>query len=151
MLLCFLLTGAACNPNHTDVKKQVTATLEARRFTAFAQQNKLAFAAAEQYYIMVQPKMCVSCVGYYLREISSHVPRGSKLIVIAKGESREEVLEYIDHPAPEYFSNFTSADLDREPFMKSGIAYAVTNNHKVVEAIAVNKSNLKQLPVHPGK
>jgi hypothetical protein len=142
LFLCFLLAGTACNPTNREVKKQIAETLEVRRFTAFAQKNKLAFAAAKQYYIIVQPKICVSCVGYYLREISSHIPKGSKLIVIGKIEAQKEVLEYIDHPAPEYFSNFKSTDLDKEPFMKSGIAYAVTSGNKVVKAIAVNKSNL---------
>lgn len=142
LFLCFLLAGTACNLNRSEVKKQITETLEARRFTAFALKNKLAFATAKQYYIIVQPKMCVSCVGYYLREISSHVPKEGKLIIIGKSESRKEVLEYIDHPGPEYFSNFNSTDLDKEPFMKSGIAYVITSGNRVVKAIAVNKSNL---------
>jgi hypothetical protein len=143
LFLYFLIFANACTPAGSEVKRPVTQNLEARRFTAFAQKNKLAFAGTKQYYIIVQPKMCVSCVGYYLREISSHIPRESKLIIIGKSEARKEVLEYIDHPDPEYFSNFNSNDLDKEPFMKSGIAYAITSGNKVLKAIVVNKSNLK--------
>lgn len=145
LFLCFLLLGTACNHTGAAVKEQAKESLEVRRFTAFAQKNKLALATVKQYYIIVQPKICVSCVGYYLREISSHIPKESKLIVIGKSEAQKEVLEYIDHPYPEYFSNFNSNDLDKEPFMKSGIAYAVINKNKVVKAVAVNKSNLKNL------
>jgi hypothetical protein len=143
LFLYFLLLANACTPAGPDVKKPVPQSLEARRFAAFAQKNKLAFAGTKQCYIIVQPKMCVSCVGYYLREISSHIPKEGKLIIIGKSEARKEILEYIDHPDPEYFSNFNSNDLDKEPFMKSGIAYAITSGNKVLKAIAVNKSNLK--------
>lgn len=143
LFLCFLLLGTACNRTGTEVKKPVAENLEVRRFTAFAQKNKLIFPTIKQYYIIVQPKICVSCVGYYLREISSHIPKESKLIVIGKSEARKEVLEYIDHPAPEYFSNFNSNDLDREPFMKSGIAYAVSEHNEVMKVSVVNKTNVK--------
>jgi sensor c-di-GMP phosphodiesterase-like protein len=143
VLLCFLLLGTACNRTDATVRKPES--LEVRRFNTFAQKSKLVFPAAKQYYIIVQPKICVSCVGYYLKEISSHIPKESKLIVIGKSEAQKEVLEYIDHPDPEYFSNFNSNDLDREPFMKSGIAYVVTNGSKVISAVVVNKSNLESL------
>jgi hypothetical protein len=139
---CTLLLS--CNGKVNDNKETVQ-SLEARRFNAFAHKNQLAFPVEKQYYLIVQPKMCVSCVGYYLRTISSKIPKQGKLIVIGKADAQQEVMQYIDHPNSEYFGKFKNAELDREPFLKSGIAYASTEKGEVIIALAVNKSNLDGL------
>jgi hypothetical protein len=142
--LCLFCTLGSCNSIANDVNKKPQ-SLEAKRFTAFARKNQLDFPAEKQYYLIIQPKMCVSCVGYYLRTISSHIPKDGKLVVIGKEGAKQEIFQYIDHPNNEYFSQFKNNELNIEPFLKSGIAYAITEKGEVSTVVAVNKSNLPGL------
>jgi len=99
----------------------------------------------QDYMLIVQPGICVSCVGYYMHTISSKIPKGKKLLVICHEQKQKEVAAYIDHANTEYCSDFDDENLRREPFLASGIGYAKLHDGRLIDVVPVNKSLLQQL------
>ncbi|RYG48630.1 MAG: hypothetical protein EOO01_13320 [Chitinophagaceae bacterium] len=97
------------------------------------------------YIVIVQPDICVSCVGYYLHTISSKIPASKNLLVICSKKKQNEVAACIDHDQTKYCSDFDDADLKREPFLASGIGYAKLHDGKLMDVVSVNKSVLTKL------
>jgi len=130
---------SACSPAAPPVKPLAIRSFE--HFLATGAQQVL--PADTAYYLIISPKACAPCFGYFVQQLTRY-GENRNFYLVATDYQAAQIKQYIYNKDCRYISDYVPDSLSKLAFMRGGVAFAMSANKEVQFVEVMNNTTIKK-------